>query len=240
MKQVQNLVQKMKGDQRINFQEDWKVITVLIGATDLCHHCTDSNLYSADNFFNHLRNALDVLHREVPRALVNLVDFMNPRVVRQMFLGNPDKCPVQQASVLCNCVLTPRENSYELAKLDALTQAYQSSMRKLVESGRYDTREDFSVVLQPFFLNVQLPVLEDGRPDTSFFAPDCIHPGQKFHSQLSRALWVNMLEPLGKKTKTLDLRADIRLPCPTQLTSTISTLYTFLPPPLITPSPAMR
>ncbi|KFO23324.1 Phospholipase B1, membrane-associated [Fukomys damarensis] len=225
MKQVQSLVQKMKDDR---------------------------NLYSADNFFNHLRNALDVLHREVgdrmscvetsnmvgvkvPRALVNLVDFMNPRVVRQVFLGNPDKCPVQQASlapehklwslqphvqlnqgtgealmptpggpkaaapersfgsgllhfplcsVLCNCVLTPRENSYELAKLDALTQAYQSSIRKLVESGRYDTREDFSVVLQPFFLNIQLPVLE--------------------------------LEPLGKKTNTLDLAADIRLPCPTQ------------------------
>lgn len=33
-------------------------------------------------------------------------------------------------------------------------------MRELVESGRYDTREDFSVVLQPFFHNIRLPVLE--------------------------------------------------------------------------------
>lgn len=33
-------------------------------------------------------------------------------------------------------------------------------MRELVESGRYDTREDFSVVLQPFFLNIRLPILE--------------------------------------------------------------------------------
>uniref|UniRef100_A0A8C2V9Z8 Phospholipase B1, membrane-associated n=1 Tax=Chinchilla lanigera TaxID=34839 RepID=A0A8C2V9Z8_CHILA len=150
------------------------------------------------------------------KALVNLVDFMNPSVMRQVFLGNPDKCPVQHASILCNCVLTPRENSQELARLEAFTRAYQSSMRELVESGRYDTREDFSVVLQPFFLNIRLPVLEDGRPDTSFFAPDCIHPSQKFHSQLSRALWVNMLEPVGKKTDTLDLTADIPLSCPTQ------------------------
>lgn len=38
----------------------------------------------------------------------------------------------------------------------------QSSMRELVESGRYDTREDFSVVLQPFFYNIQLPILAVG------------------------------------------------------------------------------
>ncbi|MBZ3879106.1 Phospholipase B1, membrane-associated [Sciurus carolinensis] len=187
--QVQTLVQKMKDDH---------------------------NLYSAANFLNHLRNALDILHREVPRALVNLVDFMNPSVIRQVFLENPDKCPVQQASILCNCVLTPREDSQELAKLEALARTYQSSMRQLVESGRYDTREDFSVVLQPFFLNIWLPVLQNGRPDMSFFAPDCIHPNQKFHSQLSRALWINMLEPVGRKTDTLDLTADMSLACPTQ------------------------
>nr|XP_020741977.1 phospholipase B1, membrane-associated [Odocoileus virginianus texanus]XP_020741978.1 phospholipase B1, membrane-associated [Odocoileus virginianus texanus]XP_020741979.1 phospholipase B1, membrane-associated [Odocoileus virginianus texanus]XP_020741980.1 phospholipase B1, membrane-associated [Odocoileus virginianus texanus] len=215
--QVQTLIQKMKSDHRVNFHEDWKVITVLIGGSDLCDYCTDSNFYSAANFFYHLRNALDILHREVPRALVNLVDFMSPSVMRQVFLGNPDKCPVHQASILCNCVLTPRESSQELAKLESITRAYQSSMRELVESGRYDTREDFSVVLQPFFYNIRLPVLADGRPDVSFFAPDCLHPSQKFHSQLSRALWVNMLEPLGRKTDTLDLTADIPLSCPAQV-----------------------
>ncbi|EGV98332.1 Phospholipase B1, membrane-associated [Cricetulus griseus] len=193
--QVQTLVQKMKNDQRVNFFHDWKVITIMIGASDLCDFCTDSNRYSAANFFDHLRNALDILHREVPRALVNLLDFMNPSIIRQVFLKNPDKCPVHQASVLCNCVLTPGENSPELARLETFTKSYQSSMLQLVESGRYDTREDFTVVLQPLFLNIRLPILEDGHPDTSFFAPDCILPNQKFHSQLSRALWANMDEP---------------------------------------------
>ncbi|XP_015421912.1 PREDICTED: phospholipase B1, membrane-associated [Myotis davidii] len=235
--QVQTLVQRMKDDPRVNFHEDWKVITVLIGGSDLCDYCTDSTLYSAANFFDRLRNALDALHREVPRALVNLVDFMSPSVMRQVFLGNPDKCPVQQASVLCNCVLTPRENSLELARLEAITRAYQSSMLELVESGRYDTREDFSVVLQPFFHNTRLPILADGRLDMSFFAPDCIHPSQKFHSQLSRALWANMLEPLGRKTDTLDLTADIPLSCPTQNEPFLRTLrnsnYTYPTKPAI-------
>ncbi|XP_058143634.1 phospholipase B1, membrane-associated [Dasypus novemcinctus] len=237
MSQVQTLVKRMKNDHRVNFQEDWKVITVLIGNSDLCDYCTDSNLYSAANFFNHLRNALDILHREVPRALVNVVDFMSPSVMRQVFLGNPDKCPVQRASLLCHCVLTPREGSQELARLEAVARAYQSSKRELVESGRYDTREDFSVVLQPFLQRVRLPTLANGRLDMSFFAPDCIHPSQKFHSQLSRALWVNMFQPLGRKTDTLDLTAETPLSCPTQNEPFLRTLrnsnYTYPTKPAI-------
>ena len=34
---------------------------------------------------------------QVPRALVNLVNFPSPSILRQVFLGNPDRCPVQQA-----------------------------------------------------------------------------------------------------------------------------------------------
>ncbi|XP_043836931.1 phospholipase B1, membrane-associated [Dromiciops gliroides] len=216
IKQVQTLVQKMKTDQRIDFQRDWKVVTLLIGTTDLCDYCTDSNLYSATKFSAHLRNALDFLHREVPRALVNLVDFLNPMILRQVFLGNQDKCPIQQASFLCNCLLMVREGSPELARMKEVIEDYQSSIRHLVESGHYDTREDFTVVLQPFIENTSLAFQPDGSPDVSFFAPDCIHPNQKFHSQLSRALWNNMLQPLGKKMNFLDLAADIALSCPTQ------------------------
>ncbi|XP_045142984.1 phospholipase B1, membrane-associated isoform X2 [Echinops telfairi] len=212
--QAHALVQRMKADTRVDFQRHWKVITVLIGSADLCDYCTDSKTYSAANFTAHLRKALDVLHREVPRALVNLVDFMSPSVIRQVFLKNQDKCPVQQARLLCNCVLDQKGKSEQL---DIITQVYQDRMRQLVDSGRYDTRGDFAVVLQPFFQNVRVPSLQDGRPDTSFFAPDCIHPNQKFHSQLSRALWANMLQPLGMKSNTLKLAAVIPVSCPTKM-----------------------
>lgn len=33
----------------------------------------------------------------------------------------------------------------------------QEKTHQLIESGRYDTREDFTVVVQPFFENVDMP-----------------------------------------------------------------------------------
>ena len=44
--------------------------------------------------------------------------------------------------------------------LNALRLSIQSGMRKLVDSGRYDTHENFTVVLQPFFREIVIPRLE--------------------------------------------------------------------------------
>ncbi|ELV13722.1 Phospholipase B1, membrane-associated [Tupaia chinensis] len=176
----------------------------------------DSNVHSAANFIANLRQALDMLFAQVPRTLVNVVEFIDPIVMRQMFQGNEDRCPSWQAGLLCNCVLTPWDNSPELARLQALAQAYRRNIRQLVSSSRYQTKDDFAVVLQPFTHTIQLPVQENGIPDATFFAPDCIHPSERFHAQLSRALWVNMLEPVGRKMETLNLAGDIPLTCPTE------------------------
>lgn len=94
----------------------------------------------------------------------------------------------------------------------------QRAMRELVDSGRYDTHDNFTVVLQPFFREVFLPTLpvgavaviyaaqmlfrlliprcfcyQDGKPDRSYFSPDCFHLSQKAHTLMARALWNNMV-----------------------------------------------
>lgn len=97
----------------------------------------------------------------------------------------------------------------------------QNAMRQLIDSGRYDTHKNFTVVLQPFMRDVYLPrlavradtpetflllvtwnvnihshlflLLKDGRPDRSYFAPDCFHLSQKAHTLMARALWNNMV-----------------------------------------------
>lgn len=53
----------------------------------------------------------------------------------------------------------------------------------LTNSGRYDTHDNFTVVIQPFMAHEQIPRLLNGDIDFSYFAPDCFHLSGKFISE---------------------------------------------------------
>ncbi|NXH34815.1 PLB1 Phospholipase, partial [Myiagra hebetior] len=217
--QARNLVRLMKTDQRIDFSADWKLITVHIGANDLCNFCKDPDHYSAGNYIKRIQETLDILHKEassVPKALVSLVDVVDVLPLRQLFVDTPVQCPTYLADYLCSCVLTGEENSENLTMVRDATKAYQLGIQRLIESGRYDTHENFTVVIQPFLQNLETSLDQDGNPDVSYFAPDCFHPSQKGHSQLAKALWNALLQPVGQKADSFDFSADLVLGCPSQ------------------------
>ncbi|XP_029350194.1 phospholipase B1, membrane-associated-like [Echeneis naucrates] len=240
VQQVHILIDKMKSDSRIDFQNDWKIITMFIGGNDICDFCSDSVFFSPRNVVMRIRQALDILHSEVPRAIVNLVELLNIVSLRDLHKDSSLGCPSWLIRLICPCILKPKDGSSELQKVIDFNRAYQHAMRELVDSGKYDTHNNFTVVLQPFFREVFLPVLENGRPDLSFFTPDCFHLSQKAHTIMARALWNNMLEPLGNKTFTQDFTAGIDLKCPTETNpffrTAVNSNYTF-PGPAPTPAP---
>lgn len=58
-------------------------------------------------------------------------------------------------SIVCDC----GHNKANSEMLKNAAMSYQRELRALVNSGRYDTRGDFTVVLQPFFKNTEPPTL---------------------------------------------------------------------------------
>ncbi|XP_071996055.1 phospholipase B1, membrane-associated [Engystomops pustulosus] len=239
--QAQALVDQLKQDRRINFANDWKVITVFVGANDLCASCTDSNVFSPSTYTNNIRRALDILHAQVPRAFVNLVEVMDIYPLREAVLDKRVTCPSLITGMLCPCLLNVQTDTEELRMLKNTNNAYQHSLQHFIDSGRYDTREDFTVVLQPFFRHPQIPHLSTGEPDVSYLSPDCFHLSQKAHSQLARKLWNNMLEPVGQKSHTLDFTENVHLHCPSQAQPYLRTYrnsnYNY-PAPSPTPRPS--
>ncbi|KAL6105433.1 plb1 [Pungitius sinensis] len=241
VQQVLVLVDKMKNDPRIDFHNDWKVITMFISGNDLCDFCTDSVLFSPRNVVAHIGRALDILHSEVPRAIVNLIELLDIVPLRDLHSDKALGCPTWFVNLVCPCVLKPKEGSAELQKVKDFNKAYQRAMGELIDSGRYDTHANFTVVLQPFLREVFLPKLENGRPDRSYFSPDCFHLSQKAHTLMARALWNNMLEPVGNKTVTQDFLSGIDLKCPSKTNpffrTAINSNYTFPGPPTSPPNP---
>nr|XP_061843242.1 phospholipase B1, membrane-associated-like isoform X1 [Nerophis lumbriciformis] len=222
LRQMRSLVDRMKKDYAINFELDWKVITVLIGASDICEHCYQASLFSSLVYKDNVQRSLDYLHKEVPRALVNLIEPVSRTPVSELNLDTLLECPTRLVKAQCPCVVLPTANLTALHKTEERNRKYQLALKKLVESKRYDTRPDFTVVIQPFFREFTIPRLPDGRPDHSFFT-DCLYLSQKAQTQIARALWNNMLEMPGKKTIIQDLSTDIELKCPNKTSPYIGT-----------------
>uniref|UniRef100_A0A8B9GJ96 Phospholipase B1, membrane-associated n=1 Tax=Amazona collaria TaxID=241587 RepID=A0A8B9GJ96_9PSIT len=95
----------------------------------------------------------------------------------------------------------------------------------LINSGRYEEREDFAVVMQPFFRNTLLPLDEDNKPDMRFFAADCFHFSGRGYAEMAIALWNNMLEPAAAKQTYNNFTCDrSKLKCPSPEKPFLSTL----------------
>jgi phospholipase B1 len=65
---------------------------------------------------------------------------------------------------------------------------------------KYNDREDFTIVVQPFFTNVTVPTEPDGSPDFSYFAPDCFHFSSKGHAASAVGLWNNIIQRVDEKS----------------------------------------
>uniref|UniRef100_A0AAR2M1P2 Phospholipase B1, membrane-associated n=1 Tax=Pygocentrus nattereri TaxID=42514 RepID=A0AAR2M1P2_PYGNA len=152
-----------------------------------------------------------MLYNEVPRVLVNFVEILQIEDLRKV-KSNTLGCSLQ--STLCPCFINPEENSEELYEMKRINRELQTNTERLIYGGRYDKRDDFAVVLQPFFQNSVVPM---GTPDLSFFSVDCFHFSERGHAEMAIALWNNMLEPVGsKQTYNNFTYARSKIQCPSE------------------------
>ncbi|KAI6653171.1 Phospholipase B1, membrane-associated-like [Oopsacas minuta] len=201
--QAQLLVNRIKSDNR---DDEWKVITLFIGGNDLCAICNsvaDKVTYSADNFYNHIMKAINKLS-ELKKVFINLVQTVE--VSKVSLLTKNFGCLILQGIMdlfgKCSCIndngITGYHDEYKI-KIHELETHFRHE---------FDHRDDIVVVVQPFFGITNIPEVDS----TSYFAPDCFHLSQKGLLHASVALWNNMLEPVGSKTK--EFLVDQQVLCP--------------------------
>ncbi|GFR84323.1 phospholipase B1, membrane-associated [Elysia marginata] len=151
--QTKRLILKMQKDPNVDFENDWKVITIFIGGNDVCRACLTRKL-TAENFAANLKDSLDMLQDNVPRTFVNVVELMKvemaPEIVKQNGICE------NALTMLCACMAIPR-NEEAFERNLKIRKAFQKAAEDVVNSGDYDHKKDFTVVLQPFYKNTDPP-----------------------------------------------------------------------------------
>ncbi|XP_059094569.1 phospholipase B1, membrane-associated-like [Tigriopus californicus] len=220
IKQAHRLVEKMFNDPKINAHKDWKMITIFIGHNDICGHACEGFKFYEDkevsfkSFRRNMQRVLDILHKDLPRTFVNLIPAGN----LGEFLDIGSKPLACQAihQFICPCLFDDKFTStLSRFRLRTFLQSYLWAIQDLVSSGRYDTREDFTVVIQPATVNAKIPRTRRNDVDLNYLAPDCFHWSQKLHSNAARALWNNLLEPIGMKSTDF-VKDSVAFLCPTE------------------------
>ena len=74
IKQANYIIKQMQKDPAIDFNTDWKMITVLIGHIDVClDACKKNHIEVLDTAIGQMRQMLDTLYHGLPRTFVNLM-----------------------------------------------------------------------------------------------------------------------------------------------------------------------
>ncbi|XP_063078563.1 phospholipase B1, membrane-associated [Engraulis encrasicolus] len=208
--QVRHLIDTLKTYQGIDFDEDWKLLTILIGMNDICDYCKDKSLFSVENFIYYMTVSLEMLMNEVPRMIVNVAQILPMETLREVQKPTPG-CLLQRS--FCSCLIKPSTDSNDLKELVGVNLEFQKRLEQLLYSDRF-FKDDFAVVLQPFLKFADPPRLPTGKIDMSFFTPDCFHFTMKGHEELAKGLWNNMFQAEGEKLMVESFSNPIQLMCP--------------------------
>lgn len=198
--QAEKLVQELKSQ-----PDQWKVLTIFIGGNDLCAACKEGSDHSPETYARDIEAALDVL-QAVPRLFINLVSTID---VTKLYPVKNFGCTTLHG-IECSCG-TSSDDTVR-ANVSATAEQYHLLTVALADKAKYRTRDDWTVVNQPFMINSNIPLLSDGTPDRSYLAPDCFHFARKTHNGAAVALWNNMFQPIGSKDLQWTLGESVDCP----------------------------
>jgi len=210
--QVTYLVNQLKTTYAttVDFQNDWKLLTLFIGANNACGACQNRENSKPKWFGDHMDKVLKQIHETIPRVFVNLVTIFNISGV--YYAGEPsDYCDIIHRiwSHECYCVETGKPS--DLNAMDDATTAYNILQNELADKYAGLNDPNFTVVVQPGLSGINLP----GFPDPLAYLSnlDCFHPSLCANEAFTYQIWNNMMTPVGQKATSPNIN-NLKIKCP--------------------------
>jgi phospholipase B1 len=216
--QANYLIRQVNLRPDMDVTNDWKVLTIFIGANDLCASCTFNVSYlTPDDYENNLMGTLERIRTSLPRTFVNLVQGFNISQAYDLSLST-QRCNNISRSLFiqCECLFDPDAGEVR-ETIDSLITEFNRRAVKIATYYQNKAYSNFAVVVQPFASGTYISDL----PSRFLSDLDCFHPSHAGHEAMAIALWNAMVTPAANKQTYLNM-SDAPI-CPTANTL----LYTY-------------
>eukprot|EP00026_Physarum_polycephalum_P010495 Phypoly_transcript_10659.p1 GENE.Phypoly_transcript_10659~~Phypoly_transcript_10659.p1 ORF type:complete len:385 (+),score=42.90 Phypoly_transcript_10659:53-1156(+) len=195
----------------VDFNNDWKMLTILIGANNLCGACKNESYSQPDFYQQHLETVLEQAYSQIPRLFVNVLLMFNiSQVYDCMMTSEYCKIAVNYITTSeCGC-LTDHSTPQQREAMDITGVAFNQKIYELEAQWAAKNLSTFAVRVQPFLQN--LPIAKAGVDFLSKL--DCFHPSGEANAAMAIGLWNNLWQPQGKKDTTIPF--NVTFICPTE------------------------
>ncbi|KAF7726749.1 hypothetical protein EC973_008437 [Apophysomyces ossiformis] len=174
-------VSALQAIQALNMDEDWKLINIMIGNMDQCRACNmDDPRIAIEMYGSFLENAVDRIHKNVPRALVNLSESddvekdltYQPSLVgsfetSRLFPIVADKpyCrPIKLLDIEVNYFECPCGHNDQTRRImDQVAAGYNQQLKRIYEKYNAVEEENFAVMFTPAAVNFSSLALDHLR-----------------------------------------------------------------------------
>jgi small subunit ribosomal protein S29e/phospholipase B1 len=213
--QVAYLVNTLKSAEYsglIDFENDWKLLTLFIGANNLCICCHNDSRGTPEYFAQNLKSILTSIQQSIPRTFVNVITIFNISGV--WTAGEKSEyCRLLWDGITigeCSCLL--RYGDAERKTMDEFAVQYGIVSASVVAQFASQTTKNpnFTAVIQPGISGLNVGEMGEG-----FLSElDCFHPNLMANEAFTLGIWNNMMTPPPLKKTTID-PSNLNFICPT-------------------------
>eukprot|EP01028_Stygiella_incarcerata_P000926 TRINITY_DN1144_c2_g1_i2.p1 TRINITY_DN1144_c2_g1~~TRINITY_DN1144_c2_g1_i2.p1 ORF type:complete len:305 (+),score=67.02 TRINITY_DN1144_c2_g1_i2:115-1029(+) len=131
--QVDCLVEEMHKDSEIDFENDWKMITVLIGANNLCECCWGHYNTTPAGFGEQWSELVEKIYNDIPHVVVNVLALFNTSQVYRLD-GDREHCKlVHELLGECDCIFGKNSSDATRQQMDDYARLYNEEVQAVIK-----------------------------------------------------------------------------------------------------------
>lgn len=185
-----------------NCQDKWKLLTIMIGANDICEYCVNGYNNTIDTYIFNMEQLFRNINEQSDKLFINVVSTFDVSLTEDY---QHEDCKIFHWLINeCPCILGRNKQTDAKYVVKKLYKEINEQLYKLVD--KYNQKETIQYVIQPILENFQI------YNQSYLSSLDCFHPSQFANEIMGISLWNNMFLPPEQKMKDMPYKLPIYIP----------------------------